>query len=261
MYDFFGFDGPPPPPVVKQEIVKEPLTKYSEIHNFSPPADRQYKRMTRERLEDDSELQQGAGSLWVMEGQTSYLFAQNKHRSEGDPTALKLEGMAMKDVQMKAITIKDLLNELELQKKQAEEKKRKDEEEKQRLAEIEKEKKYILAKNEADNEDAAQLLAEQRVSSRKPAAASATVVVAPPVDPNADKINFKDIETVPMKVTEKLPDGQYRVSGQQYMTIKNRPYKLIATGIVRAEDFSDQSISSEKLFNSQYDIIHLKKEE
>lgn len=259
MRDFFGFeDEKPPAPIVKEEVEKEPLTKYSEISNFSPSSDRQYKRMTKEKLEEDSELHAGAGSLWVMEGQTSYLFAQNKRCREGDPTALKVEGIAMKQVQMKAETVKDLLIELENQKKMAEEKKRKEEEAQKRLADIETEKRSILAKNEADNEELAQTMAEQRITDRKPAS---VVVVEPPKDPNADKINFKDVATIPMKITEKLDNGQYRISGQQFITIKNRPYKLIATGVVRGEDYDDQMISSEKLYDPQFDLVHIKKAE
>lgn len=243
--------------VVKEEADQEPLTKYSDVTNHAPPSDRDYRRMTREVMEEESELHSGAGSLWVMEGQTSYLFAQNKNRKEGDPTTVKVEGAAMKQVQMKADTIKDLLNDLEEQKRQAEEKKKKDEAEVQRLADIAKEKDAIIAKSEADNEAAAQAMAEQRVAERKPAAVEP---VKPVVEkPKEEKIDLKEVESIPMRITEKLPDGQYRVSGQQYLTIKNRPYKVIATGIVRGDDYNDQLISSEKLYDSQYDIIHMKK--
>lgn len=258
MYDFFGFDGPKQETVVKEEIVKEPLTKYSDINNFAPASDRNYKRMTKERFEEDAELQANAGSLWVMEGQTSYLFAQNKKRREGDPSTLLVQGMAFKDVQMKALAIKDLLVELENQKKEAEAKKKKEEDKAQRLADIEKEKKSILAKNEADNEDAAAVLAEQRIDSRKPASVSVAEVKP---DPALDKINFKEIEQVPVKVTERLPDNQYRVAGFQFITIRNRPYKLIVNGTIRGEDFSDGSFSSDKVFDGNYDLVHTKKAE
>ena len=258
MYDFFGFEGPKQETVVKEEIVKEPLTKYSDINNFAPASDRNYKRMTKERFEEDAELQANAGSLWVMEGQTSYLFAQNKKRREGDPSTLLVQGMAFKDVQMKAYAIKDLLIELENQKKEAEAKKKKEEDKVQRLADIEKEKKTILAKNEADNEDAAAVLAEQRIDSRKPA--SVAVAEVKP-DPALDKINFKEIEQVPVKVTERLPDNQYRVAGFQFITIRNRPYKLIVNGTIRGEDFSDGTVSSDKVFDGNYDLVHTKKAE
>ncbi len=255
--NFFGFgEEPKKEEVVKEEIVKEPLTKYSDINNYEPTSDRNYKRMTRQKFEEDSELHAGAGSLWVMEGQTSYLFAQNKKRREGDPSTLLVQGMAMRDVQMKAMAIKDLLVELENQKKEAEAKKKKEEDAKQRLADIETERKAIIAKNEADNDDAAQAMAEQRVDSRKPAA-----VAAAPKDPALEKIDFKDIEQVPVKITERLADNQYRIAGQQYLTIRNRPYKLIVTGIVRGDDFSDQTVSSDKLYEQQLDLVHLKKAE
>jgi flagellar L-ring protein FlgH len=234
------------------------LTKYSEIATYAPSTDRNYKRMTKERFEEQSELHAGAGSLWVMEGQTSYLFANNKHRREGDPTTLLLQGLAMKDVQMKAFAIKDLLIELENQKKEAELKKLKEEAKQQRLAEIDKEKKSILAKNEADNEEAAQVLAEQRIDQRLPAS------VAPPEapkDPALDKIEFKDIAQIPMKITEKLQDNQYRIAGNQILNIRNRPYKLIVTGVVRSDDFADQTVSSDKLYEPQYDLVHMKKVE
>ena len=67
---------------------EEPLTKFSDLNNMVPPSDRNYKRMTRLKMEEESELYGSAGSLWKMEGQTSYLFAENKHRREGDPTAI-----------------------------------------------------------------------------------------------------------------------------------------------------------------------------
>lgn len=258
MYDFFGFDAPKEEVITKNEVVKEPLTKYSDVSNFAPASDKNYKRMTKERFEEDSELHAGAGSLWVMEGQTSYLFAQNKKRREGDPSTLLVQGMALKDVQMKAFAIKDLLIELENQKKEAEAKKKKEEDAKLRLAEIDKERKSILLKNEADNEEAAQVLAEQRIDSRKPASVA---VAEPPKDPALDKIDFKEIEQVPVKITERLPDNQYRVAGQQFLTIRNRPYKLIVNGTIRGDDFMDQTFSSERMFDGNFDLVHLKKAE
>ena len=111
--------------ITKEEVDQEPLTKYSDVTNHAPPSDRDYRRMTREVMEEESELHSGAGSLWVMEGQTSYLFAQNKNRKEGDPTTVKVEGAAMKQVQMKADTIKDLLNDLEEQKNKLKKKRKK----------------------------------------------------------------------------------------------------------------------------------------
>src|SRR3989344_4485763 len=88
---------------------EEPIARYSELNNMAPPADRQYKRMTRKKMEEESELYSSAGSLWKMEGQTSYLFAENKHRREGDPTVIKIEGSALKLIENKVAVIQDLL--------------------------------------------------------------------------------------------------------------------------------------------------------
>lgn len=258
MYEFFGMEAPKAPVVVKEEVVKEPLTKYSDVNNFAPVADRNYKRMTREKFEEDAELQAGAGSLWLMDGQTSYLFAQNKKRREGDATTLLVQGMALKDVEMKAIAVKELLIELDNQKKAADIKQKKEDEAQKRLADIDREKKLILAKAEADNEEAAQVLAEQRIDARKPASVP---VVEAPKDPEMDKINLKDIEQVPMKITERLPDNQYRVAGNQFITIRKQKYRLVVAGIIRGEDFSDQSVTSDKMFDQHFDLVHLQKAE
>jgi len=261
MSDFFGFEVPPPKEevVVKEEAPKEQFTKYSDISNYAPTTDRQYKRMTKERMEEESELHAGAGSLWVMEGQTSYLFAQNRHRREGDMTNVKVEGASLKMLQTKVATIQDLLKELEIQKKEAEEKKRLQEAAQQKLADIESEKKSILAKNEADNEDAAQKLAEKRIAERKPASEAPKIAVKDQV--KDEKIDLKELDKFPMKITEALQGGQYKVMGQQTINIRNKPYKIIATGVVRSDDFNDQSISSEKLYDAQFDVLHVKKAE
>ena len=61
------------------------VTKYSDNPDMGPRVRRQYKRTTKESLADESGLDQKAGSLWVMEGQGAYLFAQNPMRLVGDP--------------------------------------------------------------------------------------------------------------------------------------------------------------------------------
>lgn len=253
----------------------EPLVKYSTEPNHSPVSDRDYRRMTRQKMEDESDLNAGAGSLWVMEGQTSYLFAQNKQHRPGDPTKIKIEGAALKQLETKVTTIQDLLNELEEQKKQAELEKKKIEEdqkkaeyEEKRLAEIEIEKEKIMDSDlpEALNTpDAVQKLAEENVNKRMPAMvedpkAKAKEAVAAPAK-KEEKPDLKDIEFIPSRVVEKTPAGLYKISGQQMLTIKKRPYKVIATGMVRPEDFDEQAISSSKIFEPQYDVIHIKNTE
>ena len=244
---------------------EEPLTRYSSLNNMAPPSDRQYKRMTRERMEEESQLNSSAGSLWKMEGQTSYLFAENKHRQEGDPTSIKLEGSALKFVENKAYVIKDLLGQLDEQKQKADEEEKRATAEKQRLAQIEAEKKLRaerIAKGEivVDPLDEGQSDAE----AAKPAMDArlpASLATAPAAGKKAveEKIDLKEVESIPAKIVEKVSNDTYRIRGEQYLTIKKKPYKLIATALIRAEDFSDAGVSSNKLLEAQYDLVHVKR--
>lgn len=255
-------------PVVAEPLEEpEKLTKFSEVNNMPAASDRSYKRMTRQRMEDEAELQASAGSLWKMDGQTSFLFQQNKHRIAGDPTTIKMEGLALKEVESKVAVIQDLMKDLEKQKLDAEEEAKKVETEKLRLAEIEKNKpKIITDKNDPNyDEYAGQYPADiqaaedaKMAASRKPASVDKKPEVAKK-DEKEEKIDLKDVEIIPSKIVEKLANGLYRVSGQQIFTIKKKPYKVIATGLVRPEDFDDAAISSGKLLEPQYDVIHLKR--
>lgn len=239
---------------------EEPSMKYSDATNMAPPSDRNYKRMTRERMEEESELYGSAGSLWKMDGQTSYLFAENKHRREGDVTAIKMEGQALKQIESKVAVVQDLLAELDLQKKKAEEDAKKAEQERLRLAQIQEEKRLkaeAIARGDL-MPDPFEGQYPQDLE-RKPAAVPEPEKVAEKPVEKAEKIDLKEIEMIPSKVVEKLSEGIYRIRGQQFLTIKKKPYKVIATALVRADDYNDTAISSNKLLDAQYDVIHVKK--
>ena len=238
-------------------VVEAEIETYSKSSQLIPAVDRNYKRMTKARMEEESDLHAGAGSLWIMDGQKSYLFAQKNKRREGDPTSLKVEGNAMKQVQLKITTIQDLLNELEEQRQQAELDQKKQEAEKKRLADIELEFQKIMDGETPPEEKIAREQAEKTIKDRKPAAAD---VVKPPKVEKEVKVDLKEIEMIPSKIVEKVDGGLYRISGFQTLTIKNRPYKVIATGLIRTDDFSDQQVSSNKLVDPQFDVIHLKKD-
>lgn len=250
-------------PVLEIEPDEEPLTKYSEINNLAPPSDRQYKRMTRKRMEEESELTSSAGSLWKMEGQTSYLFAQNHHRRAGDPTVIKMEGPALKIIENKASVIRDLLGQLDEQRQKAEVESKHAAEQKLRLSQLEEEKKLRaerIAKGEIvvdpmDEQAAALEVQAQEEAARKPASVATAADKAAP----QEKIDLKDVESIPSKIVEKMDDDTYRIRGQQYLTIKKKAYKVIATALVRAEDFNDAGVSSTKLIDAQYDVIHVKR--
>ncbi len=254
---------PPVTEVIKTEeapvavVDEEPLTKFSDINNMAPPSDRQYKRMTRQKMEEESALFDSAGSLWKMDGQSSFLFAENKHRRPGDPTAIKVEGSALKLIESKVAVIQDLLAQLEEQKKKFEEEAVKSEEEKSRLAIAEEEKKLReeqMALSGLPPLNADQFYAPEPAPPKREPAAVKPVVVA-----KEEKVDLKELDMIPSKIVEKLEDGIYRIRGQQFLTIKKKPYKVIATALIRAEDFNDLNVSSNKLLDAQYDVIHVKR--
>lgn len=243
---------------------EEPMTKYSELNNMAPATDRQYKRMTRKKMEEESELYSSAGSLWKMDGQTSYLFAENKHRREGDMTSIKVEGAAMKLIENKAMVISDLLKKLEIQRLKAEDEQKKIEAHRQKLAQMEEERKLRLEKI-ARGEIVVDPLEEKELMN--PIKDDAVTGIESRAPANADnkynikdeKIDLKEVASIPSKIIETVQGDGYRIRGQQYLTIKNKSYKVIATGVIRTEDFKDDVVSSNKLLDAQYEIVHVKR--
>ncbi|HEY8272459.1 MAG TPA: flagellar basal body L-ring protein FlgH [Pseudobdellovibrionaceae bacterium] len=194
--------------------------RYSENPQMSVPSNRQYKRMTRSRMEEESDLGAQAGSMWVMEGQGAYLFAQNKSRREGDVLNVKLDGPSLKQVETKVNIIKKLLKQLE-------------EQEQANL-------NGGLAANPAEGD-------------RAPAAAK-------PEEKKEDgKDELVNIQQISTKIVEKQADGNYRVRGAQPFMIGKREYKVIAAGLVRPEDFNDEGVSSTKLIDPQFDVVSIRR--
>jgi flagellar L-ring protein precursor FlgH len=225
MGDFWKkITGKPEEAVVTQDA-DGPSIRYSENPQMSVPSNRQYKRMTRSRMEDESDLGAQAGSMWVMEGQGAYLFAQNKSRREGDVLNVKLDGPSLKQVETKVTVIKKLLKQLEEQQ-QAE----------------------MGGTPLAENAPAA-----AGDTARTPAAAK------PEEKKDDNKEELANIQQISTKIVEKLADGNYRVRGAQPFMIGKREYKVIAAGLVRPEDFNDEGISSTKLIDPQFDVVSIRR--
>jgi flagellar L-ring protein precursor FlgH len=93
------------------------VVKYSDTPQAGVAEDRKYRSRSKRQLEDESDVGSQAGSMWSMEGQTSYLFAQNKSRREGDALKVNLDSVAMKQIESKVAVIKTLLKQIEEQKK------------------------------------------------------------------------------------------------------------------------------------------------
>jgi flagellar L-ring protein precursor FlgH len=193
--------------------------RFSESPNVLVPANRQYRRMTRSKLEEESDLGPQAGSMWVNEGQGAYLFAQNKSRKEGDLLNVKIDGTAQKQVETKVSVIKKLLKQLEEQEQQA------------------------IAPEPPK-------LADGKTEARAPAA------VEKKPEEKEEPLN---LDTVPTRIVERLADGNYRIRGQQPFMIGKREYKVIVTGLIRPEDFNDEGVSSAKLLDPLYDVVSLRK--
>ena len=223
MQDFMAsLDGPKEAPALK-DINTAP--RYSDNQNMGVPTDRQYKRMTKNRMEEESDLGASAGSTWVMEGQGAYLFAQNKMRKEGDLLNVTLDGPAKKQVDTKVSVIKKLLKQLEEQQQQQ------------------------LNNSLAQNGDEA---------SRAPASVEAKKPEPAKVEEKDDD-GAADVASIPTRIVEKMADGNYRIKGQQPFMIGKREYKVIVTGLIRPEDFNDAGINSDKLLDPQYDVVSLRK--
>lgn len=209
---------------------KKELITYSENPSLIPNVKRQYKRTTRESLEADALLNERAGSLWVMEGQGAYLFSQNIMRMIGDPLAVQLEGDPKDQLVAKVDVIRDLLTKLE-------------DRQRARL-------RGPASANAASAADGAEAKPEEKADTKSAANTEAK--------PGDDEFKVKN---VPTRVVERTSDGNYRVKGTQPFMIKGREYKVIVTGVVRAEDFSDAGVSSTKLLDPKFDIVSAKRSE
>jgi flagellar L-ring protein precursor FlgH len=214
------------------------LTKFSETGDVAPRVNRAYKRTTKESLSNESALDSKAGSLWVMEGQGAYLFSQNVVRLIGDPLAVTLEGDPREQLQSKVNVIKKLLNKIE-------------------------ERQKARVRNPAGGEGEAEESAsaeEKGKSAKKGQKAGDTNQAAQQAPQKEDVADF-NVKNVPTRIVERTLEGNYRVKGSQAVMIGTREYKIIVTGIVRAEDFNDDGISAGKLLDPKFDIVSARRKE
>lgn len=202
---------------------EKPVTRFSETPTVLNPSNRQYRKMTRSKMEEESDLGSQAGSMWIMEGQGAYLFSQNKTRREGDLLNVKVEGAAQKQIETKVTVIKKLLKQLE------------DEELKARQPE-----QPPLADNNPNP--------KKIEGDRGPASLG-----------KDDKEEPLDVGVVPTRIVERLADGNYRIKGTQPFMIGKREYKVIVTGLVRPEDFNDEGIGSNKILDPQFDVVSIRR--
>ncbi len=222
--------GPSTPP---QKAQPDNLTKFSDNQDMPPRVKRGYKHTTRETMANDAGLDQKSGSLWVMEGQGAYLFAQNVMRLVGDPIAVQIDGEPKEQLQAKADVIKDLLQKIEDRQKARQ----------RQLA-------GDVPEDRPKDDDKSKDKTDQTKEAKK------TAEAPPKQEPKTDF----NVRLVPTRIIERTIEGNYRVKGSQPFMIGSREFKVIVTGVVRAEDFSDEGIPASKLLDPKFDIVSLKRQ-
>ena len=184
---------------------------------------RKYKRTTKGTFEDQAKVRDEAGSLWNSDGQSAYLFSQNRLRKIGDLLNVRLKGAAKEQLSTKSKIIKRLLDKLEKERSI-----------RSRIAAKRAENRRKSEKSKKKKSEENQ---QRSVASKKP---------------GQDEFKVKE---VPTRIVERLPDGNYRVKGAQAFMIGKREYKVIVTGIVRNEDFNEEGIDSGQILDPRYDIV------
>ena len=239
---FIGADKNQP----KVAAAQPSAASFNKQNNLLPETHRQYKRTKRKDLEDDAHLDSKAGSLWVMEGQGAYLFSQNTVRMIGDPIGVTIEGEPQEQLSAKSNVIRELLTQIEERRRRA----------LGRGPAGEKKPGEANAPN-AQNASAGAPGADPA----NPAAQNLANPTNTATQPGAESNKDFNVKTVPTRVVERLVDGNYRVRGMQPFMIGSREYKVIVSGIVRAEDFNEDGISASQLLDSNFDIVSSKNTE
>jgi flagellar L-ring protein FlgH len=227
-----------------QNIEQRAGTRFSNTPNLPvEQKNRLYKRVTRQSFEQDGLLQENAGSLWVMEGQASYLFSQNIIRVVGDLVNVELDGGPRNQLNAKVEVIQKLL---------------------------ERTKRENL-RREIAAAQAAQTASQNAQAEKKPEVKTADINPNNPgtneplkqdgdKDDDGDSGNF-DVSIVPARIVEKSSDGSYRIKGSQAFMIGRKEYKVIVTGMIRSSDINDDMIQASRVLDPRFDIVSTKKGE
>ncbi|MDZ4660912.1 MAG: flagellar basal body L-ring protein FlgH [Pseudomonadota bacterium] len=219
---------------------------YADNPNYKKGEQRKYSRMTKDQFEREARVGANEGSLWIMEGQSSYLFSQNIVRLVGDLLNVKLEGSGRTQVDSKVTVIKKLLKKIDApQRKLAS-----DEDGKADDKEKEKDAK--------DSKDSKDKTADAKDSKDKKDTGKDNSTAKNEDDNNKDENNL-GLELVPTRIIQRLPDGNYRIKGTQSFMLGKREYRVVVTGIVREQDFNDDGLSSQAILEPNFDVVSVKR--
>ncbi len=213
------------PPVAEKKSSK--VSKFSEDPTVAYQGkNKNYQRMTREKFENDAQVNGAPGSLWVMEGQSSYMFSSNVMRLQGEVVNVKMDGAPKNQLETKVKIIKQMIARLEKPKR----------------------KPASAAPKSTDT------VVPQQPPPEAPANENA----------NANKENDDDskllVETVPARIVDRTVEGNYRIKGSQNFMIGKKEYKVIVTGLVRPNDVNGDEVKADQILDPKFDIVSLKKE-
>ena len=194
-----------------------PLWFSQQKHRGGKTQPRNYQRMNQKKMEEQAQLHWSAGSLWVMEGQGAYLFAQNTGRQLGDLLKVHIEGVIGDQLATKASMIQDVLEKRE------------------------------AARRSPPGPGGG---SPQKTTTQK-----AEAQINKTQKKKSSKDQAFQIKVVPTRIIEILRDGNYRVQGSQPLMIHKGEYQVMVLGTVRPDDFDEAGIQAEKLLNPQFDIV------
>jgi flagellar L-ring protein precursor FlgH len=223
--------------------------RFSENENVRVGNDRQYKRMNRQKFEEEAELKADAGSLWVMEGQGAYLFSQNQIRMVGDLLNVKIEGAPKSQLHTKVRVISRLLERLDAPRALASQRNQPGQQPGAQPG---------AAPGQQAQQGQGQQAQGQNQQNPPQGQGAQAAGEKPEETAKKDEAPFA-VEVVPTRIVEQLKDGSYRVRGMQPFMIGKREYKVIVTGIIRSEDFDDAGVEASRLLDPQFDIVSSKK--
>jgi flagellar basal body L-ring protein FlgH len=215
---------------------------YANTPNVAPPTKRLYKngaRATRADFVDDS---QNEGSLWGSDGQTNYYFTKNKVRSVGDIVTITIEDGLIKDI---GTEVKRTLDENE---KQAE----------MGLAQQRANARVSGGDKNKDSISTSQAAPAPNAGSGGPAPAALLGAQVTPADIDVSKsIELKPGDVVMAEITERYPNGNYKISGTKRVIYKNGSPRLVnLVGVVRGSDIGDNdTVASGKLYEYRLEAI------
>lgn len=224
--------------------------RYSAAPNVNPNGgEKQYRRVNREIFEKEGLLDESSGSLWVMEGQGSYLFSQNLMRISGDVVNISLDGVPRSSLEKKVDIIKSLLDRSRKQPRAV----------------------AAADPNQNNAQGAAATPPAPAADGQPPAAGQqATPPAASPqatvqaaedkAEAEEEKKSTFDVSTIPSRIVEKTLDGSYRIKGSQSFMIGRKEYRVIATGVVRPSDIKNDAIEASRMVDSKFDVIAIRKE-